>query len=609
MNAVPAPDLLALRRTAHSLEITASLRHTARELWPHLLEKDLLLRKAGMAAADYHFSTDAQGRTHTQVTSTLMGMLPEAYEELPQEWLPPHYSAVERVYRQGPLRYFAAEWHSRDQDGGGCELRLTLRWLPRLPLLPLRPMMRRMATRLMALHRDSDAHVRGDWGAQTFFADPAAQREKIQRLQDAWAQLMPDSEIPARLAEYIYTAPDKLLVRLRPFEAADYYRLPRLEVLRFCLHATRAGFLDMQWELLCPVCRGSNAQVSHLGQINGAAHCDACNIEYDANFDRNVEVTFRPLKRWREVSVEVFCPLSPGGLPHIFAQFNLEGGQQRYLDLNLPEGDYRLHSGDTDWKLHSRQQGAASLRLELGGAAAEHTVAAALQLDIHNPGEQRESVKIEHLGHSEQVASAALVSSLQEFRDLFAAEVLRPDVRLGISNLVFLFSDLKDSTQLYEQYGDAEAFNLVQTHFDIMREIIRTHDGAIVKTIGDAVMAVFNSAETGLDAALAMLRAFAGHNRDLPAHKHIIIKLGLHQGPSIALNLNDKLDYFGATVNRAARVQGQSSGGDLVISAELHDDPGIQARLAAGQLAVSDFSAQLKGIAGARQLYRIRETP
>ena len=97
--------------------------------------------------------------------------------------------------------------------------------------------------------------------------------------------------------------------------------------------------------------------------------------------------------------------------------------------------------------------------------------------------------------------------------------------------------------------------------------IIREHDGAIVKTIGDAVMAAFHEPLQGLRAAIAMQERVAEFNAK--STEPIVLKLGLHEGPCIAVTLNDRLDYFGQTVNLTARLQGESEGGDVVVSAPL----------------------------------------
>ena len=232
-------------------------------------------------------------------------------------------------------------------------------------------------------------------------------------------------------------------------------------------------------------------------------------------------------------------------------------------------------------------------------------LAKSTQLTLHNPTEHWITLKIEKLHSYTRVATAALVTSLQDFRDLFSsAEVLRPNQHLGISNIVILFSDLVGSTQLYEKKGDANAFRLVQEHFDLMIPIIRHHQGGVVKTIGDAVMAVFTETEAAFQASLAILQTFAQRNTQYPLEDQIIIKLGLHRGPCIVLNLNERLDYFGNTVNRAARIQGLSQGNDIVISETLFQE--IQPLLAHYPiLNTVSFLAELKGIKDITRLYRL----
>jgi class 3 adenylate cyclase len=127
-----------------------------------------------------------------------------------------------------------------------------------------------------------------------------------------------------------------------------------------------------------------------------------------------------------------------------------------------------------------------------------------------------------------------------------------------------------------------------------MARTIRDHQGAIVKTIGDAVMAAFARPEDGLAAAVKIQRQVAAFNHDHPVGDGadaVAIKLGLHQGPCIVVTLNDRLDYFGSTVNLAARLQGQSQGGDIVLSQEIAEDPAV-APLLAG-LAVEGMPATL----------------
>ena len=121
-------------------------------------------------------------------------------------------------------------------------------------------------------------------------------------------------------------------------------------------------------------------------------------------------------------------------------------------------------------------------------------------------------------------------------------------LRLPVSH--FLFTDLKGSTELYERVGDLVAYDLVRAHFRVLHEIVAAESGAVVKTIGDAVMATFPTPDRAMAAALKMREALKNLKGDL------LLKIGIHEGPCLAVSLNDRQDYFGRTVNIAARVQG-----------------------------------------------------
>jgi len=202
--------------------------------------------------------------------------------------------------------------------------------------------------------------------------------------------------------------------------------------------------------------------------------------------------------------------------------------------------------------------------------------------------------------------TAARVTAMQEFRSLFSSEVLAPGQEVGIENVTLLFSDLLASTAMYELIGDASAYGKVRRHFDFLIDRVSEHTGSLVKTIGDAVMAVFYSPEDGVRAALEIQRRLKEFNRSLPpGSEPIVIKIGLHHGPAIAINANDRLDYFGRTVNIAARVQRESQGGDLVISAETFQRPGVQVVLAEYGVRHSNYKARFKGIHGEIEVVRL----
>ena len=206
---------------------------------------------------------------------------------------------------------------------------------------------------------------------------------------------------------------------------------------------------------------------------------------------------------------------------------------------------------------------------------------------------------------NDQAATAAQVIAMQSFRDLFAAEALRPGERISVGSLTIVFTDLYGSTEMYNEMGDAPAFGLVLSHFDVLKEAVLQEGGAVVKTMGDAVMAVFQR-------PLPALRALLKAQRDLDAGgiDRFRLKAGLHHGPCIAVTLNERLDYFGASVNIAARLEGLSSGGDMVASQAVCQDPEVEQYLKeqSAALHVEEIETTLKGFAQKRfSLRRLRQ--
>jgi class 3 adenylate cyclase len=215
-------------------------------------------------------------------------------------------------------------------------------------------------------------------------------------------------------------------------------------------------------------------------------------------------------------------------------------------------------------------------------------------------------VVVERETWRDQAATAALVTSLQDFRDLFPAEAVAPGEEIGITSLAVLFTDLKGSTQLYERLGDPKAFSFVQNHFRYLVETVSSHKGGVVKTMGDAVMATFASGKDALEAAVEMQKGWAAFRRGHGDHSEVTLKVGLHQGAAIAINNSGKLDFFGTTVNMAARVQAKSDGDDVVFTQAIEDDPQVQAYLASEGGRRETMTVALKGLGGEHTLIRSR---
>jgi class 3 adenylate cyclase len=198
--------------------------------------------------------------------------------------------------------------------------------------------------------------------------------------------------------------------------------------------------------------------------------------------------------------------------------------------------------------------------------------------------------------------SGAEVLSNQVFLDLFADETIVTGEGLSVSHLALLFTDLKGSTALYERIGDLKAFDLIRRHFGYLREVIARNHGAFVKTIGDAVMASFVDPIDGLRAALEMRIRIAQFNAEA-GEEELALKVGLHAGACLAVTLNDRLDYFGQTVNIAARVQALADAGEIAVTDDVLSVAGAQ-ELIAGLPDVAS-AVELRGVAGEIRVHRL----
>ena len=198
--------------------------------------------------------------------------------------------------------------------------------------------------------------------------------------------------------------------------------------------------------------------------------------------------------------------------------------------------------------------------------------------------------------------TAHRATALQAFRDLFNEEVLRPGDNVDIDYITLMFTDLKGSTALYERIGDPQAYSLVRQHYAIIGKAVREHNGAIVKTIGDAVMGAFANPSDALRCAVQLHDDFARFNVT-SGKEAVVIKLGLHVGRCISVTLNNRLDYYGTAANKAARLESQSEGGDIVISHELAKDAEVAPMLA--EFSPREEVAELKGYSEPMRFLRI----
>jgi len=450
----------------------------------------------------------------------------------------------------------------------------------------------------------------------------------------------------SRLEALIRSGADEDLFRINPIKFAADKGMVESEAIDLFLHAAAQGLFEMNWMLLCSLCGCITESFGSLNRVHDHHHCNLCQTDLDAKLDDYIAVTFtiaaqiRPIKFHRpdDLSPEDFCfaySFAPEGkapdgrIYHAFirdatlAVKYLEPGAVTRFELDVKPGTligWTLQSDaafafPVDARAAPREQ---TLRLQLRDGACDPagaTIAPGkLVLEVESAMDRRvvlgvtlvpPGIDLHHrppLAYDPFLSGSRLLTS-QTFRKLFRSQVIEATEGIGVRDLTLLFTDLKGSTELYERIGDLNAYSQVQRHFERLLDVTVRHRGAVVKSIGDAIMAVFVAPADAVGAAFEMRAEIERLNQARPA-RDFILKIGIHRGPSIAVTLNDRLDYFGQTVNIASRVEHLAEGDEICLTEEVYGSPEVAGLLAS--YATQRDQARLKGVQQEVAVFRIR---
>ena len=444
-----------------------------------------------------------------------------------------------------------------------------------------------------------------------------------------------DGSVVDAIERLVAEGKDHQLCRINPLAFAARNGLDEEDTIAAFLHATRIGMFDIAWNVLCPGCGGVLDTNSTLKTVQRDEYvCALCADAYEPTLDEMVDVTFTVSSRVRRIAAHDADELP---LQEYFRQMYWGSG------VDLPEEGYEAVVDDfivDHLELAPGEKGALSIQLPAEFIIIFEPITHSAQfIDVKGePTRERQSLSLtydrEHmqnqtlemqpgtlrialenrtdrrvlptvciagnalhclLGRRRPFLTAKRLLSNQTFRDLYRTDTLDVDQRLKITSLTFLFTDLRGSTELYERVGDLTAFDLVKAHFQVLHDIVASEAGAVVKTIGDAVMATFPSPDRAVAAALKMREAMRELN-SRNDREDLLLKIGVHEGPCIAVTLNERQDYFGSTVNIASRVQGLANSQSIFATGAVVDDAKTIDLLKSKALTPQSHNASLRGI-------------
>jgi serine/threonine protein kinase/class 3 adenylate cyclase len=595
---------------------------TPEQLWPYISNTERLNRAAGLAPVDFREEQEedaeakkvesnvrpARVRRFGSFRKAGIGV---AWEEHPFEWIEARRMGVLREYTAGPFRWLMS---ITELESLGTGTRLH----HRVELEPQGLMSRTLAAieigvrgrrALDRIYRRIDSVVsgrvvRGEWsdasgitthhspltthhspprGLVDPFEDPAtptrAQRQRLARLADELVQRGIVPEVAEPLVDWVSHAPPQEVGRIRPLVLARRLALDPEAVVAACLHGAHAGLFVMSWDVICPLCRGPSATKDTLRLLREHERCVACAEEFPLDFGSSVELIFRAHPEVRASELALYCIGGPAHSPHVVAQTRVAPGECVELNLTLGPGAYRLRGPQLAYRLEFRvEEGAGVRRLDLALARPPGPDFPRLlrsggqRLVLTNDHSSELVVRVERTAPRTDALTAARASSLALFRELFPDEVLSPGQLVRVAAVTLLVTDLEDAGRLYAD-GDARAFTALHELFRLLGERIRNGGGAVVKTLGEGILASFADAEAAVRVGLALPGVLQGSSFTRGLH----LRIGIHRGPALAATVNDQLDYFGTTVRQALALPrlARVAGGNLVLSRAVVGDPGV----------------------------------
>jgi serine/threonine protein kinase/class 3 adenylate cyclase len=573
-----------------------SLAATPAAVWPFVADTDRMNKATGLPAARFELRPAAEGGTEAFGEQHRNGQHLR-WREHPFEWIEGRRWSVLRVFERGPMRWYVAEVELQRRPGGGTRLRWTMKTEPRYRLasllvaiavrLQLRPALGRWMARLdAAATQPGIEQVRDPFQPPPQLANAA--EERVTRVSATLRKAGCDPQCVEHLASFVRYASDQDIARLRPLAFARRHRLDAEAFVSTCLHAAQQGLLVLLWDVICPLCRIPTDLADSLKRLEEHGHCRACAADFALDFAHSIELVFRVAPAVRPSEVRTYCIGGPAFSPHVVAQVRLQPGERFLLPLGLETGSYRVRSPQLPAAVElqvGRGERPRRAEVRLGDDAPTLDLAAGeQQLVLTNTLARELVVRLERRAARQDALTAAHAAALPLFRELFPGEVLAPGQLVSVTNIALLVTTLEDTDALFTHLGDARAFELLLRQFRLLADAVAREGGALLKTVGGGAVAVFERPLAAVRAALAVPEALAAE----PKTAGLRLRLAVHQGPALAANVNERLDYFGRTANVAAALPSHGAAGEVLLSRAVAEEPevatllharGLQARV------------------------------
>ena len=529
-------------------------------LWAVISDTSRMNKAMGLPAWE---ETELNG---SRVVRTKVLGQQQEWVEAPWTWLINQEIRQARTYKKGLMHSQTGSFKilSEKTPDGSYQVEISFTWYGNLFLkFVLGPISARFLKKQMTAYVQQQEKI--------YFSNVGAKNVRLTPLRPLNQE---DEQFITRILSDAKSDNPNLKTVLQNLVASDSLDIHKINPKKLALHTglalnpvveqlttlTQSGYLALTWDVICPHCRGPQQEVNKLQLVIEKLNCQTCDLEFSAQGERAVEVSFKPQSKFREIGSIIFCAAEPAKKTHILMNWAVEINKMFQFKIDLADGSYRIRT----------LLGKKELELIVGEDIPQQKVTidfkqsvikiASGSCEFTFTGEANDFLVLESLAWTEDKYLAGEALSNSHIRTLLNDDLLKSGVKLDIGEQIILFTDIVGSTPLYRKLGDSKAFVAVQDHYLTIEKIIQLNQGVVVKFIGDAVMAAFTDAAFAFKANNEIHQAFK-NNKD-----SLVLRTSFHIGQVLCVNMNVGLDYFGQTVNTAAKLQGWADGFETAVS-------------------------------------------
>lgn len=530
------------------------------QIWPYVINSNRINKDLGYEGIEYQ-----------EIDGVLRGKSGEGrnlqvWTERPWEWNYAQFLARLRTYESGPLEYNRTAAYIERLDHSGIRLYVYIGSISSHPLANkvMEAFFNKFEKRYREIFVRYENEILGGEKRESNSDLTPQLQEKINfyfnQYEDQWV----DKDLAKKILQYILTADEIDLYRIRILALATAWNVDADTLLEVCLQAVKFGILQITWDTICPHCRGPRHENPYLAAIELKGRCEVCQIEFENNGVNSIEVVFHVHPSIREIKKIFYCSSEPYTKKHIKLQHFLEENEvQEKVETLVPKDDYSCRVVGAE-KVEPFVIEAVTVTKE-----EDHKLYDQWLLKLRNPFNAKKLFVLENKAWDDEVIlKPARLFGNTLFRELFSDEYLPYDLNLELGIQTIMFVDIARSTEYYETHGDAIAFKEIRKIFVHIAQIAKQYHGAVFKTLGDGCLLVFNDAVRALQAAKALKAAI----KSGIVLTDLNFRISVHAGQCLAVNFNNKIDYFGQTVNLTAKLQSNSNPGDVVISQAMFEN-------------------------------------